>query len=89
MLAEKRSNFEELASPEKVKEVFDWTTSEEYAKLNFERKTHHHRSSKSVSAIRQCVVWFRFRKYLALCPWFSRDALPILEPTLIAISKNQ
>ncbi|WP_394244617.1 nitrogenase molybdenum-iron protein subunit beta [Vibrio astriarenae] len=38
MLAEKRSNFEELASPEKVKEVFDWTTSEEYAKLNFERK---------------------------------------------------
>ncbi|CAM4217349.1 nitrogenase molybdenum-iron protein subunit beta [Vibrio agarivorans] len=38
MLAKKRANFEQGVDPEKVKEVFEWTTSKEYAKLNFERK---------------------------------------------------
>ncbi|MDR9830595.1 nitrogenase molybdenum-iron protein subunit beta [Vibrio sp. FNV 38] len=38
MLAKKRAEFEQGVDQTKVKEVFDWTTSEEYAKLNFERK---------------------------------------------------
>ncbi len=37
-LANKKANFEEAYSPEKIQEVFDWTTSEEYKKLNFERE---------------------------------------------------
>lgn len=34
----KRSQFEEAADPEKVKEIFEWTTSEEYKELNFKRE---------------------------------------------------
>lgn len=37
-LANKKASFEEAYSPEKIQEVFDWTTSEEYKKLNFERE---------------------------------------------------
>lgn len=36
--ADKRANFEEAASAEKVQEVFQWTTTEEYKDLNFKRE---------------------------------------------------
>ncbi|MBW8191500.1 nitrogenase molybdenum-iron protein subunit beta [Neiella marina] len=39
MMARKREMFEEGHDAEKVKEVFEWTTSEEYKELNFARKT--------------------------------------------------
>ncbi|WP_096085048.1 nitrogenase molybdenum-iron protein subunit beta [Agaribacterium haliotis] len=38
MLAKKRDNFEEPWSQEKIDEVFQWTTSEEYKELNFQRE---------------------------------------------------
>ncbi len=37
-LAAKKANFEEAYSPEKIWEVFEWTTSEEYKELNFQRE---------------------------------------------------
>ena len=38
MMAKKRELFEEGHDAEKVKETFNWTTSEEYKELNFSRK---------------------------------------------------
>ncbi|WP_370978127.1 nitrogenase molybdenum-iron protein subunit beta [Agaribacterium sp. ZY112] len=38
MLANKRDAFEEPHSAEKIEEVFQWTTSEEYKDLNFQRE---------------------------------------------------
>ncbi|MGL1959297.1 MAG: nitrogenase molybdenum-iron protein subunit beta [Colwellia sp.] len=38
MMAQKRENFEEGHSDAKIKEVFEWTTTEEYKELNFKRK---------------------------------------------------
>ncbi len=38
MIANKRNNFEQVVDPAKVKEVFEWTTTEEYKELNFSRK---------------------------------------------------
>ncbi|CAH0529263.1 nitrogenase molybdenum-iron protein subunit beta [Vibrio hippocampi] len=38
MLANKQANFEQSVDTAKVREVFDWTTTQEYADLNFERK---------------------------------------------------
>lgn len=37
-LGNKKASFEEAHSPEKIEEVFQWTTTEEYKKLNFERE---------------------------------------------------
>jgi len=37
-LARKKTDFEEAFTPEKIQEVFDWTTSEEYKELNFQRE---------------------------------------------------
>ncbi|MEZ5671419.1 MAG: DUF3364 domain-containing protein [Thiotrichaceae bacterium] len=37
-LARKKQDFEEAPSPEKIEEVFQWTTSEEYKELNFKRE---------------------------------------------------
>lgn len=37
-LANKRDNFEEKHSQEKIDEVFQWTTTEEYKELNFQRE---------------------------------------------------
>ncbi len=37
-LAEKRDNFEEKHSQEKIDEIFQWTTTEEYKELNFSRE---------------------------------------------------
>ncbi|MBP8172798.1 MAG: DUF3364 domain-containing protein, partial [Aeromonadaceae bacterium] len=36
--ANKRANFEEGHSDEKVREVFEWTTTAEYKELNFSRE---------------------------------------------------
>lgn len=38
MLAKKRDGFEEKHSQEKIDEVFQWTTTEEYKELNFQRE---------------------------------------------------
>ncbi|MCQ1058566.1 nitrogenase molybdenum-iron protein subunit beta [Photobacterium sp. ZSDE20] len=38
MLANKQADFEERVDQAKIDEVFEWTTTEEYQKLNFERK---------------------------------------------------
>ncbi|MGI1670193.1 MAG: nitrogenase molybdenum-iron protein subunit beta [Neptuniibacter sp.] len=38
MLAKKRDNFEEKHPQEKIDEVFQWTTTEEYQELNFQRE---------------------------------------------------
>ncbi|MCL1074747.1 nitrogenase molybdenum-iron protein subunit beta [Shewanella dokdonensis] len=38
LLAGKRDAFEESVDADKVKEVFDWTTTKEYQELNFNRK---------------------------------------------------
>jgi len=38
LLAKKKSDFEDPTAQEKVQEVFDWTTTEEYQELNFGRK---------------------------------------------------
>ncbi|TCS39735.1 nitrogenase molybdenum-iron protein subunit beta [Reinekea marinisedimentorum] len=38
MMANKRAKYEEGYDDAKIKEVFDWTTTEEYKELNFERK---------------------------------------------------
>ncbi|QFY42024.1 nitrogenase molybdenum-iron protein subunit beta [Candidatus Methylospira mobilis] len=38
MLADKRENFEERHPQEKIDEVFQWTTSQEYQELNFKRE---------------------------------------------------
>lgn len=38
LLANKRSHFEEAVEANKVKEVFEWTTTKEYQELNFNRK---------------------------------------------------
>ncbi|WP_413282654.1 nitrogenase molybdenum-iron protein subunit beta [Vibrio sp. MA40-2] len=38
MLANKRATYEDAAHEDEVKKVFEWTTTEEYKKLNFERK---------------------------------------------------
>ena len=38
MLANKRANFEQNVDQAKVREVFEWTTTEEYKELNFNRK---------------------------------------------------
>ncbi len=37
-LAKKRDNFEERHPAEKIQEVFDWSTTEEYQELNFKRE---------------------------------------------------
>jgi nitrogenase molybdenum-iron protein beta chain len=37
-LANKKALFEEAHSPEKIQEIFDWSTSEEYKELNFQRE---------------------------------------------------
>lgn len=37
-LKNKQDNFEERHSPEKIEEVFQWTTTEEYKELNFSRE---------------------------------------------------
>ncbi|OUD15539.1 nitrogenase molybdenum-iron protein subunit beta [Thioflexithrix psekupsensis] len=37
-LAAKKANFEEAHSAEKIEEVFQWTTTEEYKELNFKRE---------------------------------------------------
>lgn len=37
-LARKKQDFEEAHSPEKIEEIFQWTTSEEYKELNFKRE---------------------------------------------------
>ncbi len=37
-LATKKANYEEPHSPEKIQEIFAWTTSEEYKELNFKRE---------------------------------------------------
>ncbi|ALG66996.1 nitrogenase molybdenum-iron protein subunit beta [Beggiatoa leptomitoformis] len=34
----RKKTYEEVYSPEKIKEVFEWTTSEEYKELNFKRE---------------------------------------------------
>ncbi|EIJ42509.1 nitrogenase molybdenum-iron protein beta chain [Beggiatoa alba B18LD] len=34
----RKKTYEEVYSPEKIREVFDWTTSEEYKELNFKRE---------------------------------------------------
>jgi nitrogenase molybdenum-iron protein beta chain len=39
MMARKRAEHEEGASDKKVKEIFEWTTTQEYQDLNFSRKT--------------------------------------------------
>lgn len=39
MMSQKRESFEEGHDDAKIKEVFEWTTSEEYKELNFARKT--------------------------------------------------
>ena len=36
---ERKRSFEERHSPEKVREVFEWTTTQEYQDLNFKRET--------------------------------------------------
>ncbi|AHK79096.1 nitrogenase molybdenum-iron protein subunit beta [Ectothiorhodospira haloalkaliphila] len=38
VLARKRETSEEAHSPEKIREVFEWTTTEEYKELNFQRE---------------------------------------------------
>ena len=38
MLARKRAVSEEAHRPEKIREVFEWTTTEEYKELNFQRE---------------------------------------------------
>lgn len=38
LFAGKRANFEEAHDAEKVREVFEWTTTEEYKELNFKRE---------------------------------------------------
>lgn len=38
MLAKKRDNFEEKHPQDKIDEVFEWTTTEEYQELNFNRQ---------------------------------------------------
>ncbi|SEQ47113.1 Mo-nitrogenase MoFe protein subunit NifK [Amphritea atlantica] len=38
MLAKKRDNFEEKHPQDKIDEVFQWTTTEEYQELNFQRE---------------------------------------------------
>lgn len=38
MLAKKRDNFEEKHPQDKIDEVFQWTTTEEYKELNFQRQ---------------------------------------------------
>ena len=38
MLKNKKANFEEAHSQEKIDETFLWTTSEEYKELNFQRE---------------------------------------------------
>ncbi|MEJ2655197.1 MAG: nitrogenase molybdenum-iron protein subunit beta [Acidihalobacter sp.] len=37
-LGNKRANFEEVHSAEKIEQVFQWTTTEEYQELNFQRE---------------------------------------------------
>ncbi len=37
-LANKRALYEEAYSPEKIQEMFDWSTTEEYKELNFQRE---------------------------------------------------
>ena len=37
-LKNKQDNFEERHSPEKIQEIFNWTTTEEYKELNFARE---------------------------------------------------
>ncbi|WP_455222627.1 nitrogenase molybdenum-iron protein subunit beta [Kaarinaea lacus] len=37
-LAEKKANYEECHPKEKIDEVFEWTTTEEYKELNFQRE---------------------------------------------------
>ena len=37
-LAAKKANFEECYPQDKIKEVFDWTTTEEYKEINFKRE---------------------------------------------------
>lgn len=37
-LKNKQDNFEERHSPEKIQEIFNWTTTEEYKQLNFSRE---------------------------------------------------
>lgn len=37
-LANKKALYEEAYSPEKIQEIFDWSTSEEYKELNFQRE---------------------------------------------------
>jgi len=38
MFAGKRANFEEAPSQEKVREIFEWTTTQEYQEINFARE---------------------------------------------------
>lgn len=38
MMANKKANFEEGHDADKVRETFEWTTTEEYKELNFQRK---------------------------------------------------
>jgi nitrogenase molybdenum-iron protein beta chain len=37
-LANKKAQFEDAADPEKIREVFEWTTTKEYQALNFQRE---------------------------------------------------
>ena len=37
-LAAKKANFEECYPQDKIQEVFEWTTTEEYKELNFQRE---------------------------------------------------
>lgn len=63
-LANKKASFEEGHSAEKVKEVFDWTTTKEYQDLNFKREALTVNPAKACQPLGSALCGLGFKKSL-------------------------
>ncbi|MEI8634991.1 DUF3364 domain-containing protein [Vibrio sp. PP-XX7] len=88
MIANKRVNFEEVVDAEKVREVFDWTTTKDYQELNFNRKHMTIDPAKACQPLGAVLCALGFEKTLPYVHG-SQGVLLISELISIAILKNR
>ncbi|MEI8598124.1 DUF3364 domain-containing protein [Vibrio sp. M60_M31a] len=87
LLANKRSHFEEAVEANKVKEVFEWTTTKEYQELNFNRKHITIDPAKACQPLVLYCVHLALKKR-CLMSTVHKAAWRILERILTDILKN-
>ncbi len=87
-LARKKEMFEECHPQEKIDEVFEWTTTEEYKELNFKREALTVNPAKACQPLGAVLCALGFEKTLPMC-MVRRAVLPISAPISTVISRNR